>query len=244
VPQAFSTFRTNNFSFFPNAPEHYPALAAKVVVVLAAWSHLETKVGFVFSRLLGAEEEKGIAIYNALSNMGAHTLDQVFDAVAAIALNQEQRDFAQAIRGMTKSVKDQRNPLAHGFWGISPDIPDALLLRSPRESLTATGNLMRRMAPYLDKVVKGEKVDLIPVGLAADEIGEIFVYREKDFLTLHERIIAVHKTWGDFDSYALPPRPFDTIFKEARDRLFGPGEVLTRVNKIRAGRSEPPLTPV
>jgi hypothetical protein len=244
MPQPFSSFGNKAFSFYANSAEQRPALAMKIVNVLSAWSHLETRVGWVFSRMLGAEEEKGIAIYNALSNLGAHTVEQVFDAVAAKALNQEQRDFAQAIRGMTKSVRDRRNPIAHGVWGISTDMPDALLLRSPRESLRATGNLLRRLEADFNS---SKPLASMSKELAGDEIGEIFVYREKDFVALIDDIETINQAWRDLDAYVYGPSllyAFDEKrVEQARRRLFGSGEVLARVNKIREGRKEPPLPP-
>ncbi len=246
MPQPLSAFNTKNVTFYPNSPDQYPYLAAKVVVVLAAWAHLETKMGWIFSQLLGTEEEKGIAIYNAVSNMGAHTVEQVFRAVTAIALSQPQQDFAHALRIITSRVRDQRNPLAHGFWGLSPDIPDALLLRSPRESLKMSGVLVRKVATLRDEALKTGKLIPRDWELAAADFGEVFVYREQDFLTLHERIIKVDSYWGDFESCFIPGKlpPSAGEAEAARRRLFGPGEVLDRVNRLRAERSEPPLIPL
>lgn len=243
--QPLSSFNTRHCLFHPECVEKYPALAAKIVVVLAAWSHLETHMGLVFSRLLGSEEEKGIAIFNALSNLGAHTLDQVFKAVETLSIPQEQQDFLQALRILTGGVRNLRNPLAHGHWGLSPDIPNALLLRNPRESLKALGSLTRQYEMLLaesrkngDSAVTALEIDDADVG---DVIGEVFVYRENDFIEIYDRILAVFQYWKDFDVCFLTNPRNDKVYESARRRLFGSKEILDKVNRSRVERGEPPL---
>ncbi len=244
MPQPLSSFGTLRCTFYENDIEKHPHLAVEIVRILTAWAHLETKMGAIFSQLLGGENENGVAIYNVVSNMGAHTVDQVFGAVERVALASAEREVCFALRLITRGVRDLRNPIAHGFWGLSPDIPDALLLRSPRESLTASTGLIRRFT----KLFKDSKGRLIPgeelvkvAELKKEDIGEVFVYRKKDFEFISKRIQTVSDYWSEFDYLAFSSEAH--IVEQARRRLLGRGEVLDRVNKARADKKESLLPP-
>lgn len=66
-------------------------------------------------------------------------------------LPSDYQDLLRAILAITKSREKARDKIAHGAWGVCTDLPDALLLASPKDLL-----------------------------MGIDE-RKIFVYREKDF---------------------------------------------------------------
>ena len=109
----------------------------------------------LFVRLLGGDAAIAGRIYLALEIQSAKSI-AIVEAVNAVRDVKVQNVIKAAI-AVAKMRQKARDKLAHHTWGFSDDLPDALLLISPKAF-----------------VVEGSGID------------EVFVYREKDFLDIIE----------------------------------------------------------
>ncbi len=59
---------------------------------------------------------------------------QVIQAAAEEALNENEEDLRlfNAVKKCTTASRAIRNDFAHKLWGVSPELPEALLLSSPK----------------------------------------------------------------------------------------------------------------
>lgn len=212
-----------------------PVLAINIGNTLAEWARLDAVIGSVFTRLMDAEE-KGPAIYGALISGNAQ--EQALDAVANLMLDKDHLDLFNAIKSITKRPRDQRNNLAHGSWGYSDEIPDALLWVSPKELV----RLNQRTDSYAQNIGLGSQPDFPQI-----DRDQVLVYREPDFALIRQQIREAHVAWQDFSTInklgwqrGLHPKQAE----EARLRLFGHSAIRAHIERARQNRGEPPLPPL
>lgn len=237
MPNPLSEVRSDAtaFNFDLNAAEQRPELCAQIVQTIADWARLDAVVGTVFSRLMGAESEKGAAIYGALISVNSQ--DAALDALAQMMLNQDGLDIFLAIKSISKSPRDQRNQMAHGIWGYCDELPDAILLLPPK----AMTKFVERVDDYYDFVREGGK----PVRGPEPDLSQIFVYRAADFKFVRKQIADATNSWHLFRIMALASwsLPEGLTSAEARRRLLAIPEIRAKVDKARLNRQEPPLPP-
>jgi len=149
---------------------------------------------------MGMELQKGVEIYNTLSLSGLHNLDAIFDSIANVSISQDQRDLLIAVRGLTKTARDQRNTLAHGIWGISLRIQDSLLLMSPKDYLRIGSDMQWKIErAIVDGIKHGKDWPEYEEMFPDQPIEEkIFVYRQNDFLVIMENINTAYHAWRHF----------------------------------------------
>lgn len=224
-------------NFDDSALEPHSELAAQVVRTLAAWAKLDSAFGYVFSRLMADESEKGAAIYNALISVNAQ--DAALDAVATMVLNRDDLDVFLAIKSISKAPRDQRNMMAHGIWGSCKQVVDGILLLPPRE-LT---RFVERVDCYVDRV--NSKAGRAPGDKMPDvDLSQVMVYRLADFRAIQGQIKAAHDSWALFRCAALGSWTLtDLAPAEARRRLLAQPEIRAKIDKARLNRGEPPLPP-
>lgn len=226
---------TEKLSFDDNAAVQRPLLAAQVAKILGAIAKVDSAMGNIFCKLMGDESEKGAAIYNAL--IGINAQDAALDAAANQVLSRDDMDLLMAVKGLTKRPRDQRNQMAHGLWGWSVDMPEAILLMSPRHLTSFVERIDRYIASH-------KPPGAMPLPPPEIDRTQIFVYTQADFDALHKQISAAHDAWNNFMWAVFGVWPgLNRTAAEARRQLFANPEILGRVNKARENRQEPPLPP-
>jgi len=132
-----------------------PQLAVLAAEAIGSWAEVDSFMLRLFVRLLGGDAAIAGRIYLALEIQSAKSI-AIVEAVNAVRDVKVQNVIKAAI-AVAKMRQKARDKLAHHTWGFSDDLPDALLLISPKAF-----------------VVEGSGID------------EVFVYREKDFLDIIE----------------------------------------------------------
>ena len=150
-----------------------PELAHYIVAVISAWSHTEIALGRILANCLHAEPSTGIHMYLALSG-GAQRRDVLRD-VAERNLTPEHMALFTVMMKATKSIRERRNDFAHGLWGVTDELPDALLWNGADSSLKNYERGIKQSGSQKD---------------------DTLVYRKKDFETCltdaQEAVTLVH----------------------------------------------------
>lgn len=109
-------------------------LAVLAMEAIGSSSNVENFLLHLFMTLFGGDKAMAARIYLALDVQRAKT-QALNEAVSSVA-NEKIRDLINAVIGLSKTTKKSRDDLAHHIWGISPQLPDALLLLDPKATLT------------------------------------------------------------------------------------------------------------
>lgn len=137
--------------------------------------------------LMHADPKSGSAMYQALS--GAEARRAALIAVAIARLSPDDAELFQAVMKAVAAQRRRRNEFAHHLWGISPEIPDALLLADPAIfTEQQVGALVaNQQMQQTGRVVAPANVDR----------SRIQVYRRKDLLEAHEEALTAYATVSD-----------------------------------------------
>lgn len=157
MPQPLSRVRSRAIVAFANVGD-YPLLRHRKLALLlaesiASWSNVESFMLNLFIKLMGGPTERAATVFLALE--GRSSKSSAINAVAKSVLDADRYSLLQALLAVSRSAEADRNRIAHGIWGDSRQIDNALLCISQK--------------------------DLMSTPLDYDNI---FVYREDDFTRL------------------------------------------------------------
>jgi hypothetical protein len=114
-----------------------PQLAHMIAQVIVSWSHVEGFMLKLFVTLMGGRNQIAADVFLALETQSAK-IAAINAAAKRLPENQEQ--LLHAILRIAKSKQRARDKIAHGSWGFSPQLPDALLLIDPRASFAESNH--------------------------------------------------------------------------------------------------------
>jgi hypothetical protein len=225
-------------SFADDAPSKNPEMAAKILMVLSAWAKLDAEMGLVFARFLHTEAHIGVAIYNTLG--GLHAQDAAMKTAAAQVLTEEEMDLLMALLRLAKGPRNNRNEIAHGVWGYSNDVPDALLLLSPKDSNKLRGD----MAAVWEQFKKDpQKVGPALLRRIREPVSkDIWVYRPADTDELQRKATEAYGLWDTFTHFFWPNSSAEGDV--AHRQLLAHRAIRQVIDQRRADRGEPPLSPL
>lgn len=110
-----------------------PALAVLAMEAIGSFSNVESFLLRLFVRLFGGNSTLAARIYLALDGRGPKSA-ALNEAIAHMD-DPRLAELTRAIIAISKSNQKERDKLAHNVWGISPDLPHALLLLDPKTQL-------------------------------------------------------------------------------------------------------------
>ena len=129
-PVSLTKFATIRYNFGSDHLREQPELGALVANVIAGWSATEAYLGMVFGSLIGASEPTTMNMYAAFRSFD--TQRTLLETAARDLLSQRYADILEVTLTVLGRAARIRHQFAHGIWGASPDIPDALLLAEPK----------------------------------------------------------------------------------------------------------------
>ena len=136
-----------------------PHLAVLAMEAIASSSNVDSFLLKLFVKLLGGDTSLATRIYLKLEIRSAKSI-ALIEAIDSIE-DARYAELARAIVALSKSNQKDRDKLAHHVWGISPRLPDALLLLDPK---TMTESALDRDAIYVYK---------------ADDFGDIIAANDR-----------------------------------------------------------------
>lgn len=118
--------------FGPDWVLQSPQLSALIFNAISIWSYLEAvSIPRLLSIISGASSLTALSIYEALNSDA--TKQAVLQAVAKTHVTDKKYDLLRAILHNIKEQAQTRHKLVHWIWGYSQDLPDHLLLISPKQ---------------------------------------------------------------------------------------------------------------
>lgn len=165
----------NHLSFAPGSVFQRPSLAPHVMFVIEKWSFTEAKILLILKHCLGGDPTVTSAVLLSIDSQAAQR--SAILAAAKAVLNEEHGLFFQTAFLSTLASRSTRHRFAHHLWGISDDLPDALLLQDPKDFHTALAQRVKRVAAR-------EKAGIHPAGEDARSVDRsgMSIWRERDFL--------------------------------------------------------------
>ena len=171
MPQPMSrVFPRGRENYSPTAALEYPHLVSYVHTVLQAWATADAHLTGQAAHFLKADFKTVIAMMDALKSADAKRAAQ--KAAARAGLNDDEFLLYEAILKATKPSRDRRNEFAHHLWGVSADVPNALLLAPPEKIISTQANAAR-----FDAFTKTKNTQHLDTTFSH---GEAMVYRETD----------------------------------------------------------------
>lgn len=113
----------------PDALKRYPDLCCIVMDTISLGSQIEYNWSVIIVDLLRAEPRAGMAMYEALA--GGEARRAALMAASRVSLPKNDYLLVQAVEKALAPTRRNRNNFAHQIWGISDEVPDALMLINP-----------------------------------------------------------------------------------------------------------------
>lgn len=160
-------------------------------------------------------------MYMALTSTAAQR--DVVNAAAKSVLKGDDLDLFSCVLQLASRAISARNNIAHGIWGVSPDIPDALLLIPPSIVLESHGKTEAGLTYPLD-------------------MSAIQVYKKLDFEEVITRISLARNNLELFWMALATNEPAQWR-DQSRQRLCNEPDVQRELSRIAKGRKSSPSTP-
>lgn len=146
-----------------------PEFALMAMRVISLWAHIDGDTATIVSLLLKSDIATGLAMYEALS--GGEARKAVLIAAAKEALPEWKYLILRAVLAIGKSSRSRRNDYAHGIWGYSEALPDAIILMP--STVVTRFNISRRQVYTVDgaSIIRPEDMDR----------SKMMVHTERDF---------------------------------------------------------------
>ena len=185
-----------------------PELARWVTIIFANSALIDHYLSLLLVRILGADEAPALAMFDTLralpSQLGA------LKAAAEAALSKQEHRVLIAGLKVAERVRTPRNHLAHWIWGVSDQLPNALLLAEPKPQK----NRDRELALALEKSETGilaiEQIER----LMTYDPSTVLVYRIDDLERAATDTIEARSVTFSVCNYLDPNR------RALRDQLF------------------------
>ena len=168
MPQPLSRVRPGGCSYHLNNVGDYPLrereqLARAAMEGIASFATVESWMLELYLELAGGNKSIAASMFLTLESRSARS--SVLQPLIA-ALEPRYQDLYRAIAKLLRTRALDRDKLAHWVWGVSNDLPDALLLADPK-------------ALALINYAERAETSRLP--------DHIFVYRASDFVSIIER---------------------------------------------------------
>lgn len=205
MPQPLSNISPSaEFKLATNVLVDRPDLANPVTEIFALWAVVEQEFQILFSRIVGPDETAADAVYSILTSEGLQRTALNAVAKAKFGADSEKFEVFSAVLAVCKRAGKIRHKLAHWRWGISPDLPDALLLADPSDVklVSLTHTYIRTLEP-LDGERRPERTARILEHITFDT-SKILVYSQKDLQEGLEGIGQAARALFHLDLYLNP----------------------------------------
>lgn len=162
-----------------------PELESLVANCLMAWPNVEAEMAVTLGQLLGAENASALALFNSIRRSSSQR-DALTEA-AKVSLSDRDLELLSAILEVTKSIESERNALAHGHFGISDRLPDALIWMTTNSYVSIRTEQTLNGPTWDDR--KHQNL-----------LQSLFVYRKPDIEKIFTEISELSSLWHRFTS--------------------------------------------
>lgn len=176
MPQPFNRIISNahiilDEDFWLNKPE----TTGIVALIFATSAKIETELGTMLSRILGADSAPSIAMYEVLNTQSLKR--QVLFAAAKAVLSEENFDLFISLMHVIDAVQAPRNQLAHWVWGHCKQKPKLLALADPK----MVQETRQRVLHFFDRNPDDAKIDWSSIyDIVQYDVSRILAYSTGD----------------------------------------------------------------
>jgi hypothetical protein len=168
-----------------------PDLEKIVGHCLMAWPHIEAEMALVLGQLLGAQREAALAVFQSLRRSSAQR-DAIAEASKA-SLSERDHELISAVLNGHKSIEAERNALAHGHFGTSTALPDALMWM-PTSDFVMFSTKFKLSGQLIWSEAERDRM-----------LTRVWVYRLPDLEAIYADILALAEIWYETVKYLQIP---------------------------------------
>jgi hypothetical protein len=107
-----------------DALDRKPEFAKIIALIIARWSYVDHNMGSLLAILLGTPSAAAMEVFLSLRRSSAQR--EALQAAAKVTLSGNELVAFEALMILYKSLESQRNDLAHGCFGDSEKLEDAI----------------------------------------------------------------------------------------------------------------------
>jgi hypothetical protein len=218
-------FQGKNYAIGALILKHYPDWCARIGQCIAIWTHVDNEMGYLFSQVLGTESEAALEVF--LSLRRASNQREALQSAATFALKGDDLTAFQALMIIYRSLEAQRNDLAHGCFGASPEDPSLLFWIDVKHHV-------HFQAETLSKETRGE----FDADRHARLKAHLYVYRTDDLDALYEQMEQFWYAVFYFNGYLRQPQHPGRV--EEFHQLCAYPQIQQEISRLNAGRGNTP----
>ena len=236
MPQTLkSRFPSGDVAWYlsPAATDNRPTLAAKAMRLINMWSHADALfASIVVERFATNDFRLVTAMLNTLTGTDARRAAMLAAAEESLGSDSDRFKYFAAVDLAVRKYRNRRNLYAHGLWGYSDQLPDALLLIDSRHVHAA----LARIAHNKEILFRWEDLNRELPGtpppplelMEGIDIAHVWVYEGRDLdadiakaQEVSTWVSLLHSEFAGGLSHVAPPHPLLRApqVKKAWDRL-------------------------
>ena len=156
-----------------NRPKHLMLIAR----ILTLWPYVDLQLGIILGLLLGTDPESTVAIFSLVRQFRTQR-DMILAAAESRKLSPEDFETLEATLIEVGAASKERDALAHGQWGLTPKLPDAVLWVETKHAASWTMEMLVR-----------ESAGRKRTGTEHAQLAEkMFIYDLKDLRAVYEQV--------------------------------------------------------
>jgi hypothetical protein len=187
----------------PGVINNRPEQASLIGQCIAMWSDIELQMALSLGAILKTSSDAAVALF--LSIKTSRTQREALETIARLLLVGNALDAFEALMSVYGSLEKQRNALAHGLYGVSDALPDAVLWCDIQDHANFLINVYLSEYKGTPLVDPHEKLR-----------RDMYVYRSQDLKELLRDLTELQKAASLFHCYHQPrdPKPSESSLIE------------------------------
>ena len=216
-----------------------PALSAIIGRCLISWPQFDLQMAILLSALLESKSPAAVAVFLKLRR--ATNRIKSITAAAEMILDKEDLELLGAILKVAQSAEAERNALAHGYFGWTDILPDAVLWAEAEDNVRFLIDIFAIKPGTHEPKDRNEWTRLA---------SRLYVYRERDLEDVYKQIAETINCVSMFGNYLRrlvlrgDRHPLSAHQEKARKELFDhissrpPIQEALRALRLRAQRNK------
>jgi hypothetical protein len=216
------------YRFPANALSERPRLAPLIGQCIAFWSQAEAQLAVLLSAIMKTDTAIASAVFLSIRNSRAQR--EALGAAAQIGLTGRELEMFSAIELVYQSLDAQRTDLAHGIFGVSDEMPDALLWAEAKDYIKFS------IEHWIEISNQTGILPLSPPQRSDEKFKTaISVYRAPDLIGLRDEIKEFWEAVFRFSTHLRLVSVFPGVKKEAEfQRLYDMPTIQRALARLRA----------
>jgi hypothetical protein len=224
------SYQNKDYSIGFSVITHRPEFARLIGECIGIWSYVDNEMGTMLGLLLGSRSEATIDVFLSLRRSANQREALSTAAKHSLRTNDEAMLAFDAVMITYKSLESQRNDLAHGLFGVMPDVEDALLWIEVRHHIH-----------FMTDVFAKEAMGVVDYDRHAILCQNLFVYKLSDIRSLHKEILDFYLAPFHFNGWIQ--RQGTVLGERQFQSLCEMPHIQREMSRLRSDRENTPKSP-